>query len=118
VIRLVLLGLVLVVVWWIWQRLQTPQPGEPPQLEGRAEPPPADEGAAATDAAATEAAEAETEGEVDEIECPVCQQLVTVDDHGNPTGGCSRPDCPWPLAASEGSERPQGGPQQGAPPRG
>jgi len=110
VIRLVLIGLVLAAVWWIWQRLQSP--AAPPA--GNDALPGPDAEAKVAEGATTGAEPAAAAEAQDLFECPVCQQLVPLGPTGVPAGGCGRADCPWPEA-----EEPQpdasstGGPDSG-----
>jgi hypothetical protein len=109
VIRILLLGLVLAGVWYLY-RMVTQQnaaatptvepandaaapvaPGEEaaPREEAAPEPPPSEQAAALEEAAVSEAQEM--------IECPLCQAYVpeTAND------GCGRPECPIPALADE-----------------
>lgn len=93
-IRLVLLGLVLAGVWYLYRMVTQQGPGAattPPPA-----PPPAN------DAAPTEAAPEEQAEEM--TECPICRAYLPVSAHE----GCGRPDCPIPAvaAAQEGGEEP------------
>jgi uncharacterized iron-regulated membrane protein len=96
VIRLVLLGLVLAGVWYLY-RMVTRQ-----GASTAAVPPPEP---------ANDAAPAEAEAEAEEMaECPVCRAYLPVSAHE----GCGRPDCPIPAVAAAAAE--EGEPPAGEPP--
>jgi len=104
VIRILLLGLVLAGVWYLY-RMVTQQKGAAapvaPAAEQAAVSPPGPEaekaadapGEAAREQAPPEPAMAEAE---EMIECPLCQAYVPETAHD----GCGRPDCPIPTLAS------------------
>lgn len=104
-IRLLLLGLVLAGVWYLYRMVTQ-------QGAGTAAPPP--EAAPANDTGPAEAAEPEAE---DMAECPVCRAYLPVNAHE----GCGRPDCPIPAVAAAqeeaGEEPPPGEPPPGEPPK-
>lgn len=108
-IRILLLGLVLAGVWYLY-RMVTQQnaaaapavepandaaaPGvtgeeAAPAEEAAPEPPPSEQADALEEAAVSEAQEM--------IECPLCQAYVPETAHE----GCGRPDCPVPALAAE-----------------
>jgi hypothetical protein len=103
VIRILLLGLVLAGVWYLY-RMVTQQnaaasppvepandaaPVAPPQEEAAPEPPVSEQASALEEAAVSEAQEM--------IECPLCQAYVPENAHD----GCGRPDCPIPALAAD-----------------
>ncbi|MFN6999845.1 hypothetical protein [Elioraea tepidiphila] len=104
-IRLVLLGLVLAGVWYLYRMVtqqgaaSTPPPAQPANDAGPAEaaPPP--------------------EAEAEEMtECPVCRAYLPVGAHE----GCGRPDCPIPAVAAaqeEGAGPPPEAPRAEEPPK-
>ncbi|TQF77835.1 hypothetical protein FK498_10975 [Elioraea sp. Yellowstone] len=95
-IRLVLLGLVLAGVWYLY-RMVTQQ-----GTSTAAVPPPEP---------ANDAAPPEAEAEAEEMaECPVCRAYLPVSAHE----GCGRPDCPIPAVAAAVAE--EGEPPAGEPP--
>lgn len=86
-IRLVLLGLVLAGVWYLYRMVTQQGPGAAAPASS---PPPANDPGPA-EAAPEEQAE-------DMIECPICRAYLPVGAHE----GCGRPDCPIPaMAAAE-----------------
>lgn len=98
VIRLVLLGLVLAGVWYLYRMVTqqgaatTPPPAPPP----------------ANDAGPAEATSAEADAE-EMTECPICRAYLPVSAHE----GCGRPDCPIPaVAAAQEEEAEQPPPEQ------
>lgn len=103
-IRILLLGLVLAGVWYLY-RMVTQQGASTASA-----PPP--EAAPANDAGPADPAEAEAE---DMAECPVCRAYLPVSAHE----GCGRPDCPIPaLAAAQegGAGEPPAEPPPSEPP--
>lgn len=102
-IRILLLGLVLAGVWYLYRMVTR-------QGAGTAAVPPPEP---ANDAAPAETAEAEAE---EMTECPVCRAYLPVNAHE----GCGRPDCPIPAVAAaqeEGAEEPPGEPPAEEPPK-
>jgi uncharacterized iron-regulated membrane protein len=111
VIRILLLGLVLAGVWYLY-RMVTQQnataapPVQPANdaapvqataeaaTEAGAEQPASEQAASEQAAALEEAAIAEAQ---EMIECPVCQAYVPETAHD----GCGRPDCPIPALAAD-----------------
>ncbi|WP_439579374.1 hypothetical protein [Elioraea sp.] len=95
-IRLVLLGLVLAGVWYLY-RMVTQQGAA--AAAPTASPP-------ANDAGPAEAAAESAEDQAEELaECPICRAYLPVSAHE----GCGRPDCPIPAVAAaqeEGAEEP------------
>jgi uncharacterized iron-regulated membrane protein len=89
VIRLVLLGLVLAGVWYLYRMVTQQGPG------ATAAPPPAPP--PANDAGPAETAEAPAE---EMAECPICRAYLPVSAHE----GCGRPDCPIPAVAAAQAE--------------
>jgi hypothetical protein len=101
VIRILLLGLVLAGVWYLY-RMVTQQgasgatpvapandaAGVPPPAEGEPEAAASEQAAALEEVAAAEAQEM--------IECPLCHAYVPKGAHD----GCGRPDCPIPALAA------------------
>lgn len=99
-IRLLLLGLVLAGVWYLY-RMVTKQGPAAPSLGQSAE---------STAAVEEEGRKAETEPapaeEAEEMqECPVCRAYLPV----SATDGCGRPDCPIPALAAARASEPGGG---------
>jgi hypothetical protein len=104
VIRLVLLGLVLAGVWYLYRMVT--------QQGAATTPPPAQP---ANDAGPAEAAAPEAETE-EMTECPICRAYLPVSAHE----GCGRPDCPIPAVAAaqqEGAESPPEEPRAEEPPK-
>jgi hypothetical protein len=104
VIRILLLGLVLAGVWYLYrmvtQQNATAAPPVQPATDAAPIETPAEAAAeAATEQAASEQAAALEEAAIAEaqemIECPVCQAYVPETAHD----GCGRPDCPIPALA-------------------
>jgi hypothetical protein len=106
VIRILLLGLVLAGVWYLYRMVTQAKPSAAPIAPAQPEaamPPPEPE-TAGPEAAAPEAettaapkAEGAAVAEAEEmIECPLCSAYVpeTAQD------GCGRPDCPIPTLAA------------------
>jgi uncharacterized iron-regulated membrane protein len=102
VIRILLLGLVLAGVWYLYrmvtQQNATAAPPVPPANDAA----PAEAAAeAATEQPASEQAAALEQAAIAEaqemIECPVCQAYVPETAHD----GCGRPDCPVPALAAD-----------------
>ncbi|WP_114374444.1 hypothetical protein [Elioraea thermophila] len=97
-IRLLLLGLVLAGVWYLY-RMVTKQGPAAPTL-----------GQSAGTAAAVEGEKAEAASEPGEEaeemqECPVCRAYLP----SSATDGCGRPDCPIPALAAARASEPRGG---------
>jgi hypothetical protein len=90
VIRLVLLGLVLAGVWYLYRMVTR-------QGAGAATTPPPSDDAGRAPAASEDQAE-------EMAECPICRAYLPVGAHE----GCGRPDCPIPMvaAAQEAGEEP------------
>ncbi len=111
-IRLVLLGLVLAGVWYLYRMVTQQGPGATPSPS----PPPAN------DAGPAEATPSEEQAE-EMTECPICRAYLPVSAHE----GCGRPDCPIPAVAAaqeeEATEQPPpeesrpGEPRPGEPPK-
>lgn len=100
VIRLLLLGLVLAGVWYLY-RMVTRQGSAAPTLGQSA-------GTAAAVEGEGEKAEAEPARveEAEEMqECPVCRAYLPA----TATDGCGRPDCPIPALAAARADRTGGG---------
>lgn len=100
-IRLLLLGLVLAGVWYLY-RMVTEQTGAKPSLgrpSGEAR-----EASAAPETSAEVAAEQSDQAE-EMQECPVCRAYLPV----SATDGCGRPDCPIPALAAARASEPRGG---------
>lgn len=104
-IRILLLGLVLAGVWYLYRMVTQQNAAAAPTVEPAndataAPPPPAEEQAAAEPppSAQAEALEEAAGSEAQEmIECPACQAYVPETAHD----GCGRPDCPIPALAAE-----------------
>jgi len=113
VIRILLLGLVLAGVWYLY-RMVTQQgasgttPAAPANDAAAVPPPTAEPEASAAEAAASDQAAALEEAAMAEaqemIECPLCHAYVPEGAHD----GCGRPDCPIPALAAD-REPPQTG---------
>jgi uncharacterized iron-regulated membrane protein len=105
VIRLVLLGLVLAGVWYLYRMVT--------QQSAATTPPPA-QPANDTDPAEAAAPEAATE---EMTECPICRAYLPV----SAQEGCGRPDCPIPAVAAAQAEAedeaPPAEPPAEAPPK-
>ncbi len=104
-IRILLLGLVLAGVWYLYKMVtqqnaagappappaDDQKPVEPPQAEEPAPEPAAEAPSEQASALEREAADAQ-----EMMECPVCQAYVPETAHD----GCGRPDCPIPALAA------------------
>ncbi len=100
-IRILLLGLVLAGVWYLY-RMVTRQTGAEPSLSSRAEA--AREAGGGAESTAESAAEQADEQE-EMQECPVCRAYLPA----SATDGCGRPDCPIPALAAARESEPRGG---------
>ncbi|MCS6853793.1 MAG: hypothetical protein NZ523_03405 [Elioraea sp.] len=99
-IRLLLLGLVLAGVWYLYRMVTKQTPAAPSSGEAG--------GAAASVEGEGQKAETASERaeEAEEMqECPVCRAYLP----WNATDGCGRPDCPIPALAAARSEGTDGG---------
>lgn len=119
-IRILLLGLVLAGVWYLYRMVTQQKPGAAPlgaANDAAPVPPSAADGAAGEGAPAAEPRSAEASGtastqaaadeaaavEAEElVECPLCHAYVPERAHD----GCGRPDCPIPALAAA-REQPQ-----------
>ncbi len=100
-IRILLLGLVLAGVWYLY-RMVTKQTGAGPSAGDRFQA--AQEANSGPETTAEVAAEEANQGE-DMQECPVCRAYLPA----SATEGCGRPDCPIPALAAARETEPRGG---------
>jgi uncharacterized iron-regulated membrane protein len=102
VIRILLLGLVLAGVWYLYRMVTQQNATAAPPVQPANDAAPAEAAAeAATEQPASEQAAALEQAAIAEaqemIECPVCQAYVPETAHD----GCGRPDCPVPALAAD-----------------